>query len=202
MNLQSVMNHHLLKKGLLWHFVPCSGNNGCDKPRGPCTTRHLRGMNGLRWAILACVMASQASWIIRRNCTMVSGGWVTWPYLAISEVPRQCLMGYRTMNTLSRAVYGLYFIYGSPVWGRLRKERRCTVTQWNLVARHCLFRMGPRYGRRAPSINRPRWFRMVCVDIRALWRSVFLQQFLWMVSTDPIGVWANMPILWGRGSWR
>ena len=129
-------------------------------------------------------------------------GWVTWPYLAISEVPRQCLMGYRTMNTVSMAVYGLYLIYGSLVWGRLRKVRRCTVTQWNLVARHCLFRMGPRYGRRAPSINRPRWFRMVCVDIRALWRSVFLHQFLWMVSTDPIGVWANMPILWGRGSWR
>ena len=82
-------------------------------------------------------------------------------------------MGYRTVNTLTRAVYGLHLIYGSPVWGRLRKERRCTINQWSLVARRCLFRMGPRSGRRAHSVNRLRWSCFVCVDIWVLWRPVF-----------------------------
>ena len=50
-------------------------NNCCDKPCASCTTRHLRGMNGLRWVILACGMSFQTSWITRHNCTMVSGGW-------------------------------------------------------------------------------------------------------------------------------
>ena len=45
-----------------------------------------------------------------------------------------------------------------------------SVTQWGLVARRCLSRMGPRHGRRACSVNHPRWLRMLCLDIRALWR--------------------------------
>ena len=89
--------------------------------------------------------------------------WVTWPHLAISAVPRQCWMGYRAVSTLVKAVYGLYLIWRSPVWGRLRKERRCTITRrspvwgrlrkerrctiikWSLAARRCLFRMGLGY---------------------------------------------------------
>ena len=43
------------------------------------------------------------------------------------------------------------------------------VNQWSLGAHRCLFRMGPRYGRRACSVNHLRRLRMVCVDIRALW---------------------------------
>ena len=55
--------------------IKCSKvNNGCDKPCSSGTTRHLQGMNGLRWVILACGMSSQTSWITRYNCTMVSGG--------------------------------------------------------------------------------------------------------------------------------
>ena len=98
-------------------------------------------------------------------------------------------MGCRTVSTLVRAMYWLHLIYGSPVWGRLRKERRCAVTQRSLAAHRCLFSMGPRYGRRARSVNRLRWLRIV--DIRALWRPGFLQQFLWMVSADPIIVWGE-----------
>ena len=45
-----------------------------------------------------------------------------------------------------------------------------TVIRWSLAAHRCLFRMGPRYGRRVSSVNRLRWLRMVCVDIRELWR--------------------------------
>ena len=56
------------------------------------------------------------------------------------------------------------------MWGRLRRERRCTITKWSLAARRCLFRMGPRYGLRTRSVNRLRLFRMVCVVIRAWWR--------------------------------
>ena len=52
----------------------CKVNNGCDKSCASCTTLHLRGMNGLRWVILACGMSSQTSWITRHNCSMVSGG--------------------------------------------------------------------------------------------------------------------------------
>ena len=51
--------------------------------------------------------------------------------------------------------------------------------------------MGPRYGRRTGRVNRLRWLRMVCVDIQALWHPGFLQQFSWMVSIDPIGVWGE-----------
>ena len=128
--------------------------------------------------------------------------WVTWPYLAISEVFRRCSMGYRTVSTLARAVYGLHLINGSPVWGRLRKEMRWNVTQWGLVARRCLCRMGPRCGRRASSVNRLRWLRMVCVDIWALWRPGFPPQFLWVVSTDLIVVWrdyTNLLTVWFLG---
>ena len=76
-------------------------------------------------------------------------------------MPHWCQVGYRTVSTLARAVYGRHLIYRSPrEWGRLRKERRCTVTQWSLATRHCLFRLDPRYGRRARSVN-----CLVCVDI-------------------------------------
>ena len=71
-----------------------------------------------------------------------------------------------TVCTLAMVVNGLHF-WGSPLWGRLRKDRRCTVTQWSLAARRCLLRIGPRYGRRALSVNRLRWLSMVCVGIRA-----------------------------------
>ena len=37
---------------------------------------------------------------------------------------------------------------------QIEKKRRCTITQWNLAAHRFLFRLGPRYGRRARSINR------------------------------------------------
>ena len=57
-----------------------------------------------------------------------------------------------------------------PVWGRFRKEKRCTATQWSLAARRCLFRMGPRYGHWAHSVNRLRLLRMAYMDIRLLWR--------------------------------
>ena len=92
------------------------------------------------------------------------------------------MLNWGTVITLTKSVYGRHLIYGNPVWGRLRKERRRTAVQWSLAARHCLFRMGPRYRRRTCSVNRLRWLRMVCVNIRALWRPGFLQYFLWMVS--------------------
>ena len=123
----------------------------CDKPCASCTTRHHLGMNGLRWVILVCWMSSQISWITRFNCSM----------------------GYMTVGTLARAVYRLHLIHGSPVWGRLRKKRRCTVTQWSHAARRCRFTMGPRYGSRVRSLNRLRWLRVVYVDIRVLWRPGF-----------------------------
>ena len=85
--------------------------------------------------------------------------WVTWPYLPISEIPRR-----------SRAVFGLHLIKGSAVWGRLKNKRRCTITRWSLAAHRGLFRMGPRYDRRARSQNRLRWLAMVWMGIRALWR--------------------------------
>ena len=100
-------------------------------------------------------------------------------------------MAYKTVSTLARVVRG-----------RLRKKRRCTATQWGLAAHRCLFRMGPQYGRRARSVNRLRWLRMVCVDILSLWRPGFLQQVLWMVSTDPLRVWgeyANPLTAWFLG---
>ena len=68
---------------------------------------------------------------------------------------------------------------------------RWNVTQWGLVAHHCLCRIGPRYGGRTSSVNRLRWLRIVCVDIWALWRPGFLPQFLWVVSTDLIVVWRD-----------
>ena len=111
-------------------------------------------------------------------------------------------MGYKTVSTLVRVVYGLHLIYRRPAWGRLKKERHYTVTKKSLVAHHCLFRMGPRYGHWVRSVNCLRWLRIVCVDIRALWCPAFLQQFLWMVSTDPIGVWgqyANPLTAWFLG---
>ena len=63
-------------------------------------------------------------------------------------------------------------IWSRAVLCKAEKEMRCTVTQWNLAAHHCLFRMGPRYGRFSPSVNVNHlgWLRMVCVDIRASWR--------------------------------
>ena len=60
------------------------------------------------------------------------------------------------------------------VWSKevrqIEKGRRCTVTRCSLAVRHCPFMIGPRYGRRARSVNRLIWLRMVYVDIRALWR--------------------------------
>ena len=106
-----------------------------------------------------------------------TGRWVCWP--------GQCTR--------------LHLINRSPVWGRFRKERRFTITQWSLAACRCLFRMGPRYGRWAHSVNHLRWLRMVCVDIWALWHPGFTQQFLWMVFTDHLGVWgeyANPLMVW------
>ena len=56
-------------------------------------------------------------------------------------------------------------------------------------------------GRRARNINRLRWLCIVCVAI-IFGRYdvlVFLQQFLWMASIDPIGVWgeyANLMMVW------
>ena len=49
--------------------------------------------------------------------------------------------------------------------------------------------MGPRYSRRARSVTRLRWLRMVSVDIRALWRFGVPATVLWMVITDLTGVW-------------
>ena len=42
------------------------------------------------------------------------------------------------------------------------------AAQWSLAARPCLFKMGPRYGHGAHSVN-----HLVCVDIRMLWHPVF-----------------------------
>ena len=71
-------------------------------------------------------------------------------------------------------------------------ERKGIVhNQWTLAARRWLFRTGPRYGRGVHSVNRLRWLRMVCMDIHALWLPGFPQQFLWMGSTDPIGLWGE-----------
>ena len=74
---------------------------------------------------------------------------------------------------------------------QIEEQRCCTITQSSIAARRYLFRVGPRYGRRACSVNHLRWLRMVWVDIRVLLRPGFPQQFLWIVSTDPIDIWGE-----------
>ena len=114
---------------------------------------HYSASQWHEWASNSCL------WGVIRNVLILSGitafwGSISRPYLAICEVPRRCSMDYRMVGTLGRAVYGLHLIYGSLVWGRLRKQRWRIIIQWNLAAHHSLFRMGPRSGRWAHSINR------------------------------------------------
>ena len=74
------------------------------------------------------------------------------------------------------------------MWGRLRKERHCTVTRWSLTAHCCLFRMGPGYGLWAHSVNRLRWLRMVCVDIQTLWHPG-VSETVWDEYANPLTAW-------------
>ena len=130
---------------------------------------HFRGMNGIRWVTLACGMLSQTSWITRHNCTMACWGgssdliWQSVRFLAGVEWGAGrwvCLLGY-----CMDCIWSKYLCKSC-----VRKEGRCTVTQSSLAAHRCLLRMGPRYGRRARSVNHLWWLRLVCTDIRALWR--------------------------------
>ena len=151
--------------------VKCSKvNNCCGKPCASCATLHVRDMNGLRWVLLARGMSSPTSWVTRHNCTTVSGGWsrdFIWQSVrSLANARWVTGRGERWPGQCIPCVW-----YGRcPVWGRLRRERRSTITWWSLAARCSLFRMGPRYGRQAHSVNRLRWLRMICVVIWALWR--------------------------------
>ena len=49
-------------------------------------------------------------------------------------------------------------------------ERKCVVPSSSGALHTPLFMQNGAYCRRARRINRPRWLRMVCVDIRAVWR--------------------------------
>ena len=106
-------------------------NHGCDKPCVLCTTRHLRGMNVLRWVILACGMSSQISWITRHNCTLVSAG------------GSRDLIIWQSLRSLAdaRRVTGRWVRWPGQCMDCIWSQKSCV----SLVARRCLFRMGPRY---------------------------------------------------------
>ena len=148
--------------------VKCSYVN--TKLCAPCTILHLRDMNGLRWIILAGGCDSKPIGLpARHNCTMVlEVGHVTlyhnqWgPSPMLDEVPHGEYAGQSSVwtafelgNTCVRQIEDGTVLYRSP--------RHC-------AARHCLFKMGPRYSRRARSVNRLRLLRMVCVNVWAWWR--------------------------------
>ena len=146
-------------------------------------------MNWLRWGILVCKMLSQTSWITRHNCI-----WFREVFEALYDNQ------WGSSPMLDRVQDGEYAGQGS-VWTAidLRKSRVRQIGEekamhhhpMELAAHRCLFRVGPRYGRWAGSVNRLRWLRKVCVNIRALLCPGFPQQFLWKVSTDPIDVWGE-----------
>ena len=144
--------------------VKCSKvNNGCDKLCASCTTRYLRGMNGLRWVILAIEMSSQTTWITRLSCTMI----LEVGHVTLSDNrwgPSPMIDGVQDGEYAGQGSVWTAFDLRSPARGRMKKERHYTITKWSLAARHCLFIMGPRYGRWARSVNCLRWLRMVCVD--------------------------------------
>ena len=116
-------------------------------------------------------MSSQTSWIIRHNCTMVCGGgsldliwqsvkslgcvrwgigrWICWP--------GQCMD----------------CIWSEEVLCEVDWKRKCVISSRSGTLHHgaAYSGWGPTpYGRRARSVNRLIWLRMVCVYIRALWR--------------------------------
>ena len=133
--------------------VKCSNVN--TKLCAPCTILHLRDMNGLRWIILAGGCHSKPIGLpARHNCTMVL------------EVPDEVPDGeYAGQSSVWTA-----FELGNTCVRQIEDGTALDHSPWHCAARHCLFKMGPRYGRRARSVNRLRLLRMVCVNTWALWR--------------------------------
>ena len=116
-------------------------------------------------------MSSQTSWIIRHNCTMVCGGgsldliWqsvkslgcVRWGIGRWKCWPGQCMD----------------CIWSEEVLCEVDWKRKCVISSRSGALHHgaAYSGWGPTpYGRRARSVNRLIWLRMVCVDIRTLWR--------------------------------
>ena len=92
---------------------------------------------------------------------------ITWGHLTLSDNrwgPSPMIDGVQDGEYAGQGSVWTAFDLRSPARGRMKKERHYTITKWSLAARHCLFIMGPRYGRWARSVNCLRWLRMVCVD--------------------------------------
>ena len=166
------MQHHLLNKSLLWHLALCSGLLSAARSIMVVAKHVPHALLGISVAWMGLdayflpvgchpkaprLLGITAPWVLEVGHVVLSGN--------------RYSTGYK--STLTRAVNGLHFIYGSPVWGRMRTERHCTLTQWSHAARRCLFRMGPRYGRPACRVNRLRWLHVICVDIGAWWHPAF-----------------------------
>ena len=108
-------------------------NNGCDKPCASFTSLDRHDMNGIRWVILAYGLSSH-TWIARQNCNTVCGRGVTWPYLAIREVSRWCLKGYRTGCMLTRAVYGSAFDLGKSCVRQIENGKGAVLLKCQPIA--------------------------------------------------------------------
>ena len=191
------MNHHLLNKILLWHFALCNrplrkarSIMVCDKQCASCTTLHLRGMNGIRWVILGYypkppgLPGITAPWFVEVGQVILSGNqWGPSPMLAgmqNGEYTDQSSVWTAfdlSGEVLCEADWEGTALYRHPV-KLCSRPIRSSGTQCKSpeLVTHGLC---PRY------------------DV-----VVFLQQFLWMASTDPRGVWgeyANPLKMWFLG---
>ena len=101
-----------------WNFFIQDGH---DKPCAYCTTLHLRGMNGIRWVILACGMSSLNSWVTKHNCTM----FVEVGHETLSDNqwgPSPMLHGVQGGEYADQGSVWTAFDPGKPLWGSLGKK--------------------------------------------------------------------------------
>ena len=86
----------------------------------------------------------------------------------------------------------------APCSQLVARQPGLSASHYSRAARHFLFRMGPRCGHLARSVNRLRQFRMVCVNIQAFWRPGVIAKVL-VGGPHRIGVWgeyANPVTVW------
>ena len=143
------------------------------------------GMNGLRWVIHPK----------HPGLLDITAPW----FLEVGHVTLYCNQ-WGPSPMLDRVQDNEYPGQGS-VWTAFDLRKSCLrqIEEGKAVYRYPMERCstplpiqdGPRYGRRARSVNCLKCLCVVCVDIRALPRPRFPQQFMWMVSTDPIDVWGE-----------
>ena len=128
------------------------------------------------WVIIACGMSSQTSWITRHNCTMVCGGG-----------PRDLI--WQSVRSLVHARWGtgrwvcwpghcMHCIWSSDVLCESHWERKGAVPSPSGALQHVGAYSEWGLGNAADYI----WSVWVFGNYDVL---VFLQQFLWMASTDP-----------------